>query len=126
MKFEPLVLPFRGLGARRAGRSSARPSSTRRRARSAARVRWCWPARARPARLGAALPGTELDLLLRGGSRLGVEFQRADAPAVTRSMRIAADDLRLDALRVVHPGDKRVPLGPGIEAVPLWALLPPR
>jgi uncharacterized protein len=69
--------------------------------------------------------GAELDLLmLKGRSRIGVEVKRADAPQVTRSMHIAAADLRLDALYVVYPGDKRVPLAPGIEAVPLWALLP--
>jgi predicted AAA+ superfamily ATPase len=69
--------------------------------------------------------GTELDLLLlKGRSRIGVEIKRADAPQVTRSMRIAIDDLQLDALYVVYPGDKRVALAPGIEAVPLWAMLP--
>ncbi|MFO1295555.1 MAG: ATP-binding protein [Rubrivivax sp.] len=69
--------------------------------------------------------GAELDLLLlQGARRIGVEFKRADAPQVTRSMRIAAEDLRLDALYVVYPGERRVALGEGIEAVPLWALLP--
>lgn len=69
--------------------------------------------------------GAELDLLLlRGQQRIGVEFKRADVPAVTRSMRIAADDLALDRLYVVYPGDKRFALAPGIEAVPLWGLLP--
>lgn len=69
--------------------------------------------------------GAELDLLLLQGSRrIGVEFKRADAPQVTRSMRIAAEDLQLDALYVVYPGERRVALAEGIEAVPLWALLP--
>jgi hypothetical protein len=82
-------------------------------------------ARPEAAYFWATHQGAELDLLLlRGGSRIGVEFKRADAPAVTRSMRIAAEDLRLDALYVVYPGNKRVPLAPGIEAVPLSALLP--
>ena len=70
--------------------------------------------------------GADLDLLLlHGGRRVGVEFKRADAPAVTRSMRIAGDDLQLDALYVVYPGDKRFRMEHGIEAVPLWALLDP-
>jgi len=70
--------------------------------------------------------GAELDLLmLRGRQRIGVEFKRADAPAVTRSMRIAADDLKLDALYVVYPGEHRFRMAEGIEAVPLWAMLPP-
>jgi uncharacterized protein len=68
--------------------------------------------------------GAELDLLmLKGERRVGVEFKRADAPRVTRSMSIAGEDLRLDALYVVYPGDKRFRLAPGIEAVPLWAAL---
>ena len=70
--------------------------------------------------------GAELDLLmLKGTRRVGVEFKRADAPGVTRSMRIAIQDLTLDALYVVYPGEHRFNLAPGIEAVPLWALLPP-
>jgi hypothetical protein len=70
--------------------------------------------------------GAELDLLmLRGSQRVGVEFKRADAPQVTRSMQIAMHDLGLDALYVVYPGERRVNLAPGIEAVPLWAALPP-
>ena len=69
--------------------------------------------------------GAELDLLmLQGERRVGVEFKRADAPQLTRSMSIAAEDLRLDALYVVYPGDKRFALAPGVEAVPLWAALP--
>lgn len=69
--------------------------------------------------------GAELDLLLLAGHRrIGVEFKRVDAPSVTRSMRIAIDDLRLDALYIVYPGDRRFAVAPGIEAVPLWAMLP--
>jgi hypothetical protein len=69
--------------------------------------------------------GAELDLLLfKGSQRIGVEFKRADAPRVTPSMRIAIDNLKLDALYVVYPGLHRYTLAPGIEAVPLWALLP--
>ncbi len=68
--------------------------------------------------------GAELDLLmLKGERRVGVEFKRADSPQVTRSMSIAGEDLRLDALYVVYPGEKRYQLAPGIEAVPLWAAL---
>jgi predicted AAA+ superfamily ATPase len=70
--------------------------------------------------------GAELDLLmLRGNQRIGVEFKRADAPRVTPSMRIAMQDLKLDALYVVYPGEHRYRIGDGMEAVPLWALLPP-
>ncbi len=69
--------------------------------------------------------GAELDLLLlKGQQRVGVEFKRADAPQITPSMRIAMHDLKLDALYVVYPGEHRFRLGDGIEAAPLWALLP--
>ncbi len=69
--------------------------------------------------------GAELDLLMfKGEHRVGVEFKRADAPKVTPSMRIAMQDLKLDALYVVHPGLHRFKLADGIEAVPLWAMLP--
>lgn len=69
--------------------------------------------------------GAELDLLmLKGSQRIGVEFKRSDAPRVTPSMRIAIADLKLDALYVVYPGLHRYALAEGIEAVPLWALLP--
>jgi uncharacterized protein len=69
--------------------------------------------------------GAELDLLmLRGQQRIGVEFKRGDAPKITPSMRIAMRDLKLDALYVVYPGQHRYPMGKGVEAVPLWAVLP--
>lgn len=69
--------------------------------------------------------GAELDLLMiRGRQRIGVEFKRADVPKVSPSMRIAIDDLKLDALYVVYPGDHRFKMTDGIEAIPLWATLP--
>lgn len=69
--------------------------------------------------------GAELDLLMfKGQQRIGVEFKRADAPRVTTSMRIAMNDLKLDALYVVYPGLHRYKLADGVEAVPLWAMLP--
>jgi hypothetical protein len=69
--------------------------------------------------------GAELDLLLiKGSQRIGVEFKRVDAPKVTTSMRIAANDLKLDTLYVVYPGNERFMMTENIEAVPLWALLP--
>ena len=43
----------------------------------------------------------------------------ADAPQVTRSMRIVLDDLRLDRLLVVHPGERSHPLHDHVEALAL-------
>ncbi|MBL8325865.1 MAG: ATP-binding protein [Rubrivivax sp.] len=68
--------------------------------------------------------GAELDLLLfKGERRIGVEFKRADAPTMTRSMHVALADLALHALYVVYPGTLRYRLGERVEAVPLAALL---
>ena len=67
--------------------------------------------------------GAELDLLLfKGGRRLGIEAKRADAPTLSKSMRIAFDDLKLDRLAVLYPGSQRYPIGPNAEAIPLRAL----
>jgi predicted AAA+ superfamily ATPase len=69
--------------------------------------------------------GAELDLLLlRGERRIGVEFKRADVPTVSRSMRTALQDLKLERLYVVYPGVHRFELNDRIDAVPLSALLP--
>ena len=68
--------------------------------------------------------GAELDLLMiKNGKRLGIECKRLDVPRMTSSMRIAMRDLELDSLQVLYPGDRRFPLGDGIEAVPLKSIL---
>jgi uncharacterized protein len=67
--------------------------------------------------------GAELDLLLFvNGKRIGVEVKRQDAPALTASMRIAIDDLKLDRLVVLHPGVTAYSLGRNVEALPLAKL----
>ena len=64
--------------------------------------------------------GAELDLLVRRGSlALGFEFKRTDSPTLTKSMRIALEDLRLDHLYVVHPGAATFPLAPQVTALAL-------
>lgn len=69
--------------------------------------------------------GAELDLLMfKDQRRIGVEFKRSDAPGLTPSMRIALQDLKLDRLYVVYPGNRRYALTPQVEVVPLAALLP--
>jgi hypothetical protein len=67
--------------------------------------------------------GAELDLLIvQGGRRRGIEVKRTDAPAVTKSMRIAMADLRLDGIDVIHVGSESYPLAPGIRAVSIARL----
>ena len=67
--------------------------------------------------------GAEIDLVLRVGDRwCGVECKRADAPRMTRSIRTALDDLRLERIAVIYPGRKRYALAPTVDAVPLRTL----
>lgn len=68
--------------------------------------------------------GAELDLLIfKGEKRLGYEFKFADQPKLTKSMIIAKENLALDALTVVHPGDGNFPLDEGVRAIGLKELL---
>ena len=64
--------------------------------------------------------GAELDLLLlRRGRRWGFEFKCTDAPRTTKSMRVVLEDLGLEHLWVVYPGDLEYPLTEEITALPL-------
>ena len=64
--------------------------------------------------------GAELDLLLiRGGKRYGFEFKYADAPRITKSMRVVIEDLGLERLFVIYPGENAYPLAEIIEVLPL-------
>lgn len=68
----------------------------------------------------ATYNGAEIDLILfKNGRRIGVECKRADAPALTPSMRIAMADLKLDHLFVVYPGEKAYTLAKNVEVIPL-------
>jgi len=68
--------------------------------------------------------GAEIDLVLfKGGKRIGIECKRADAPALTPSMRNALVDLKLDRLYVAYPGERRYRLDKRVEVVPLGELV---
>ena len=68
----------------------------------------------------ATQSGAELDLLLLlDGARFGVEVKYADAPGVTKSMRIALDDLGLQQLFVVYPGRDAYDLDKRVTVLPL-------
>jgi predicted AAA+ superfamily ATPase len=68
--------------------------------------------------------GAEIDLMLFiNGRRIGVECKRTDSPVLTRSMQIALNDLKLDELLVVYPGEKRYRLANNVEVVPLPELV---
>jgi len=68
--------------------------------------------------------GAELDLLVvRGRVRLGFEFKRTTSPAVTKSMRVALQDLRLKELCVLHAGSHSFPLDRRIRAISVGRIL---
>jgi len=74
----------------------------------------------RDAYFWATPSGAELDLLVFvRGRRIGVEVKYADAPRLTKSMAIAREDLKLDLLLVVYPGDISYALRAGVDVVAL-------
>lgn len=69
--------------------------------------------------------GAELDLLIfRRGKRYGFEFKCEDAPRLSKSMKVALDDLGLEKLWVVYPGPQAYRLGKKAEVLPLKDLKP--
>jgi predicted AAA+ superfamily ATPase len=65
----------------------------------------------------------ELDLLIiKNNKRIGFEFKYADAPKITKSMRIALEDLKLDHLIIVYPGTETFPLTENITVYGLEKL----
>ncbi|MBM3317018.1 MAG: ATP-binding protein [Candidatus Eisenbacteria bacterium] len=66
----------------------------------------------------ATYQGAELDLLfVREGRLHGIEVKYSESPRVTRSMRIALDDLGLERLWVIHPGGGRFEAD---ERIAMW------
>jgi hypothetical protein len=71
----------------------------------------------------ATQSGAELDILITaGGKRFGVEVKYADAPGLTKSMRIARQDLGLQKLLVVYPGAEAYDLDAHTRVVPFERL----
>ena len=68
--------------------------------------------------------GAELDLLmLKDGQKVGVEFKRSGAPTLTKSMKVAMEDLKLDRIDVLYPGTKDYSLADKIRAIALESWL---
>ncbi len=64
--------------------------------------------------------GTELDLFwMQKGKRYGLEIKYSDAPAITKSMIIAIQDLKLHRLYVVYPGQDAYPLAKNVMVLPV-------
>ncbi len=67
--------------------------------------------------------GAEIDLILeKGDELLGIECKRADSPRITPSIRIAFEDLKLNKVAIIYPGNKRYRLDNRVEAIPLHSL----
>ncbi len=70
--------------------------------------------------------GAELDLLIiKDGRQCGLECKRVDAPRLTASMRTALEDLQLEHIAVIYPGNLPYPLSERVTAVPLQTLADP-
>ena len=68
--------------------------------------------------------GAEIDLVFtKGGRMYGIEVKRADAPTMTPSMRIALEDLKLERIAVIYPGNKRYSLHKKIDVVPFETIM---
>lgn len=67
--------------------------------------------------------GSELDLFWQqGGKNWGIEFKYADAPRLTKSMKIVTKDLSLEHLWVIYPGKETYRLTENITVMPLKSL----
>jgi hypothetical protein len=68
--------------------------------------------------------GAELDLFtVVGGKRYGLEVKYADAPGRSRSMHMAIQDLSLEHLWVIYPGQQQYSLDDKISVAPLETVL---
>lgn len=64
--------------------------------------------------------GIELDLLIfHEGERWGFEFKYADAPTLTKSMHQSLNELKLDRLYVIYPGERQYDLHDKISVMGL-------
>ena len=64
--------------------------------------------------------GAECDLVIsKKGKLWGVEVKYQDAPRITSSMRSAIDELSLEHLWVVYPGNKKYVLDKKITVLPI-------
>ena len=55
--------------------------------------------------------------IVHGDKKFGFEFKRNSAPTMTKSMRIAVNDLELTELVVIHPGKTSWTMVRGVRAM---------
>jgi uncharacterized protein len=69
--------------------------------------------------------GAEIDLLLDlpGGERMAIEIKRSRAPSVSKGFYVGVADVKAATKFVVYLGSETYPMGDGIRATPLLALM---
>ena len=69
--------------------------------------------------------GAEIDLVFERGGRveMAIEIKRTTAPTVSKGFRIGCADLKPKAAYVVHGGSESWPMGGGLTAISLPALM---
>lgn len=67
--------------------------------------------------------GAELDLVLRlpGNATWAIEIKRTTTPKVSRGFHLSVDDIKADRKILVYAGEREVPAGEGLRAMPLAA-----
>jgi predicted AAA+ superfamily ATPase len=71
-----------------------------------------------PCYFWATHAGAELDLLtVRNGKKIGFEIKYKDAPQKTKSMLHALEDLSLEQLYIIYPGDKNYMIDEKIQVI---------
>ncbi|MBW2078393.1 MAG: hypothetical protein JRI71_12750 [Deltaproteobacteria bacterium] len=66
------------------------------------------------------IPETHVDLMMTiAGKRYDFECKYTDAPGRTRSMHIAIEDLGLEHMWLIYPGDQKCVLDDKITVIPL-------
>jgi uncharacterized protein len=80
-----------------------------------------------PCYFWATHAGGEIDLLtIQNGRRIGFEIKYNDAPKVTKSMLLAIEDLSLEQIFVIYPGEKDYAMHEkikGIAAKNIWSVV---
>lgn len=67
--------------------------------------------------------GAELDLMLiRNGKHYGIEFKCSASPKMTKSLRIAIDNLSLEKAWIIYPGEHIFPVHEKVDALPISKL----
>lgn len=67
--------------------------------------------------------GAEIDLVFRKGRKMyGIECKRQDAPQLNPSIKSALEDLGLERIAVIYPGDRRYAISKRVLAVPFTAI----